>query len=45
MKELAYEAPALTEIGALHELTLQDTKDRTGADGEIFENAPLGEVS
>jgi hypothetical protein len=45
MKDIEYEAPALTEIGALHELTLQDTKDRTGSDGEIFQNEPLGDVS
>ena len=40
-----YEAPEVTDLGSLRDLTLGDTKDRTGSDGEIFLGAPLGPVS
>jgi hypothetical protein len=45
MNESDYAAPALTEIGTLHDLTLQNTKDLTGSDGEVFQNQGLGPVS
>lgn len=45
MTENDYAPPALTEIGTLHDLTLQDTKDLTGSDGEVFQGMGLGPVS
>lgn len=41
----AYEAPSMTPIGTLHELTLQ-TKDFSGSDGiSLIPNTPLGPTS
>jgi hypothetical protein len=46
MSEPTYEAPAIVEIGTLHDLTLTATKDFTGIDGEILApDIPLGNVS
>ena len=42
---MSYEAPTLARIGSVQELTMQNTKDRTGSDGEQFEGIALGPVS
>jgi hypothetical protein len=45
MADPTYEAPEISEIGTLHELTLT-VKDFTGVDGTILQpNTPLGDVS
>jgi hypothetical protein len=49
MADPSYEAPAIAEIGTLHELTLA-FKDSTGVDGDVFvppsgPPIPLGPVS
>ena len=36
-----YEAPNLTELGTLHELTLQTNKDLGGSDGLTFQQQPI----
>ncbi|MEO8692737.1 MAG: lasso RiPP family leader peptide-containing protein [Acidimicrobiales bacterium] len=40
-----YEAPQITEIGTLHELTLTIPKDFTGDDGFAINGQPIGPVS
>lgn len=44
-----YEAPSITVIGSLHELTLQNAKGRNGADGTLLAQPggaiPIGETS
>jgi hypothetical protein len=42
---MPYEAPEVTDLGSLQDLTLVDTKDRSGSDGHVFMGAPLGPVS
>lgn len=39
---MAYEAPAMTVLGSLHEVTLQTTITKNGEDADIFSTvAPL----
>jgi hypothetical protein len=37
----AYTAPRLTQLGTLHELTLQSNKDFGGSDGFTFQGQPV----
>ena len=45
MADPTYEAPEITEIGTLHELTLTTDKDSTGDDGFTFMGQTIGPVS
>jgi hypothetical protein len=36
-----YEAPSVTELGTLHELTLGTNKDLGGSDGLTFQQQPI----
>lgn len=45
MMEMAYEAPEVSDLGSLQDLTLRDTKDRSGSDGHVFLGITLGPVS
>ena len=45
MADSTYEAPEITEIGTLHELTLTIPKDFSGDDGFSINGQPIGPVS
>jgi hypothetical protein len=45
MANQPYEAPQVSDLGSLQDLTLVDTKDRSGSDGHVYLGAGLGPVS
>jgi hypothetical protein len=42
---LSYEAPQITDLGSVEDLTLTDNKQLAGTDGIIFQNQALGDIS